>query len=214
MRALFTTWRVPLLLAVLCAGFAAVLAGIIDGPGSPPADPDTEVAAAADDATAERSFDLEPLESFDAVVERPLFSRTRRPLPVAAATKSDAHGGSAGVPFLLSGILIAGSTRVAFLQPRSEPKTLRVLEGETIEGWKIEKITQRQVVVGNGEVSQELTLQDRNAPVAAAAPDGRGQPGRGGRRPPPIPGREDMMPGGQPFPPGDEVDGGAENDAQ
>ncbi len=35
-----------------------------------------------------------------------------------------------------------------------------------------------KVVVGNGEVSQELTLQDRNAPVAAAAPDGRGQPGR------------------------------------
>jgi hypothetical protein len=205
MAVILTAWRLPLLLMALCVALAIGLAGIVGAPVAPSAGPSRETEATADDAVADRSFELEPLASFAAIVERPLFSRSRRPQPLRNAT-ADARTGNAGAPFLLSGVIIAGATRVAFLQPRSQPKTLRVLEGETVDGWKIEKILPQRVVIGNGEAREELFLQDRITPTT---PDGRLQP-RAGR--PPPPGREGMP--GQQFQRGDDVGGAVENEPQ
>jgi hypothetical protein len=205
MAVILTAWRLPLLLTALCVALAVALAGIVGAPMAPPAGSSQETEAIGDDAVADRSFELEPLASFEAMVERPLFSRSRRPQPPRNAA-ADARTGNAGAPFLLSGVIVAGTTRVAFLQPRSQPKTLRVMEGETVDGWKIEKILPQRVVIGNGDAREELLLQDRIAPATA---DGRLQP-RAGRRPPP--GREEMP--GQQFQRGDDVDGAVENEPQ
>jgi hypothetical protein len=202
---------VPLLLVALCMVLAIVLAGVIETPTLPSAASAPEAEAGGDGATAERPFELEPLSSYAAIIERPLFSRSRRPQPPERSVAADARAGNGGAPFLLSGVIVAGPTRVAFLQPRSQPKTLRVLEGETVEGWKIEKILPQRVVIGNGDAREELSLQDRIAPAPPPA-DGRLQQ-RPGRRPPPPPGMEQMMPGQQ-FQRGDEDDGAVENEGQ
>ncbi|MFO1152194.1 MAG: hypothetical protein U1E42_00820 [Rhodospirillales bacterium] len=217
MSAFLTAWRWPLLLTGLCVALAVVLAGLVDAPSPPSAESAAQDSGPVDDdAMADRSFELDPITSFREVAERPLFSRSRRPAPPDRGAAADARSGGSGAPFVLSGVIVAGTTRVAFLQPRSQPKTLRVLEGETVEGWKIEKIQPFRVVIGNGDAREELTLQDRIAPsgAAAAAPaDGRQSPRTGRRMPPQPPGRDGMMPG-QPFRGGDPVDGATEETDQ
>jgi hypothetical protein len=213
MTAFLTTWRLPLLLTGLCAVLAIVLARVIDAPSPVSTASSPEAEAAGGDAMADRSFELGPIASFGAVVERPLFSRSRRPAPADRSSTADVRTSNTGAPFVLSGVIVAGATRVAFLQPRSQPKTLRVLEGETVEGWKIEKILPYRVVIGNGDAREELALQDRIAPAPAPG-DGRPQQ-RNGRRPPPVPppAREDMQPGQQ-LQRGDAIDGAVEDEPQ
>jgi hypothetical protein len=210
MTAFLTAWRVPLLLTALCVVLAVVLARAIDAPIPVSTASSPEVDAAGGDAGVDRSFELEPIASFAAVTERPLFSRSRRPAPVDRTSATDVRTGNTGAPFVLSGVLVAGATRVAFLQPRSQPKTLRVMEGETVEGWKIEKILPYRVVIGNGDAREELALQDRIAPAPATA-DGRLQQRNGRRPPPPL---RDEMRSGQQLERGDAVDGEGENEPQ
>ena len=78
---LLLAWRLPLLLTALCVGLAVALAGVVGTPAAQPESSSQETESAGDDAVADRSFELEPLSSFEAVVERPLFSRSRRPQP-------------------------------------------------------------------------------------------------------------------------------------
>ncbi len=212
--AFLTTWRLPLLLAALCLALTVVLAGVIDAPEPAAAVSSEDMEAVGADALADRSFQLEPIASFGAIVERPLFSRSRRPAPVDRSSTADVRTSNTGVPFMLSGIIVAGPTRVAFLQPRSQPKTLRVLEGETVEGWKIEKILPYRVVIGNGDAREELALQDRLAPAPGAG-DGRLQQRNGRRPPPPMPppGRPELEPDQQ-LQPGDALDGAVEIEPQ
>jgi hypothetical protein len=173
-------WRLPLGLALLCL----ILAGLVwrgaTRPLQPPPAPAGSATGAEDAASDGPAFAPDPVSAFSAVVDRPLFSRSRRPAPPERAVATEAKPGDNASPFVLSGVLIAGTSRVAFLRPVAEPKTLRVLEGETVDGWKIEKILPQRVVIGNGAVSTELTLKDRIAPATAAA-----RPPDKGAAPPP-----------------------------
>jgi hypothetical protein len=136
---------------------------------------------------------LPPLAAFSTTVERPLFSRNRRPPPPGEAAGAElAQGTATEMPFLLSGVLIAGPRRVALLQTRASPKTLRVEEGETVEGWKVVTIRPQAVVVRSGSGQQELKLLDRIAnPAALQRPPSPGRPaarrpvGQPGAPPPP-----------------------------
>lgn len=165
-------WGLPLTLALACLLFAGLVWRGLTGPLPAATVP---AATAAGDAQADGgdggpAFAAEPIEAFAAVIERPLFSRARRPAPPERAVASDAKPGENASPFVLSGVLIAGANRVAFLKPVADVKTLRVLEGETIEGWKVEKILPQRVVIGNGTVSAELTLRDRILPAGTGVP--------------------------------------------
>jgi hypothetical protein len=106
------------------------------------------------------------------VVERPIFHRSRRPVPVAAAAESAAAAAGAAVPFQLSGVLVAGRTRVALLRIPASARIIRAEEGETVEGWRIETIRPQSVVVRSGQTREEMTLADRLTPPPARGPQG------------------------------------------
>jgi hypothetical protein len=168
-------------------------------------------------AAADAAFEAEPRETFAATVDRPLFSRSRRPAPPEPAAVAAAKPGENGAPFELSGVLIAGASRVAFLKPIAQPKTLRVLEGETIEGWKVERILPERVVIGNGGARAELTLKDRILPAGTgAARPKEPAPGRQAGAPPlppGLPGAPQGIPRGDELPP-EGYDGELDHDAQ
>lgn len=175
-------------------------AGMADGGDGEEAGAEEEDGAGSVDegeVKAGDDFTLPPLSEFSAIVERPLFTRDRRPAP-PSETATTAAGQDGQAPFQLSGVMIAGSRRVALLQSRSSPKTVRVEEGETIEGWKVVTIRPQVVTLKSGTNSEELRLPDRIGPPPPLASRSQQQqrptPGdvaRNPKVPPPIiaPGR-------------------------
>lgn len=185
-------WRLAAVLGVACLALGSVLFWQLDRPvpggaGKAPAqsadhlgdeDEAANDAAASDSADAGDSkatdddvFRLPPLTEFSDIVERPLFTRGRRPAPPSADDAGAVANADGSSPFLLSGVIIAGARRVALLQTRNSPKTIRVEEGETIQGWKVVAIRPHVVTISSGSNKDELKLPDRiGAPPSSPPP--------------------------------------------
>ncbi len=106
---------------------------------------------------------MPPIETFDEVVERPLFFRSRRPPDPDAAPPPEA-----ALPpkadFVLTGLVISGKERLALLRPAGSKTVERVHQGAEIEGWRVEAIHADRVVLKRGETVQEIRLEDRPPP--------------------------------------------------
>ncbi len=80
---------------------------------------------------------------FKAIVERPLFSQTRRPspppepAPPAIAAKQEAP--AAPLAATLIGILISPDIRSAVLR-MADGKNVTIMEGDSVDGWKLSEV--------------------------------------------------------------------------
>jgi hypothetical protein len=101
---------------------------------------------------------------YAAVVERPLFSPTRRPAVIAA---EDAPAAPVRRDELvLRGVMLAPHKRVALIEVEGEePRWLA--EGEGLDGWTLEAVHERHVVLGEAGATRELALQWEATPAAA-----------------------------------------------
>lgn len=100
------------------------------------------------------------LERYREVLDRPLFSPTRRPTETASAPVS---GDDSGMP-VLQGIVVSPGQRFALFALGPETPASRVTEGETIGRWTVAKITVARVTLkGEDGAPMELTLKTRQA---------------------------------------------------
>lgn len=106
---------------------------------------------------------MPPIETFDEVVERPLFFRSRRPPDPDAAPPPEAAA-APKADFVLTGLVISGTERLALLRPAGSKTVERVHQGAEIEGWRVEAIHADRVVLKRGETVQEIRLEDRPPP--------------------------------------------------
>jgi general secretion pathway protein N len=147
-------------------------------PGSvkapPPAMPQaaTPGGSAQDAAAIGNPLSAIPLRALAATRERPLFSVTRRPPPPVAtpepapepapATPSEA----APPPFLLVGTVIGPRSQIAVLLDRATNGMVRLRVGDSLSGWRVQKIERRFVIVGGGGGTTKLDLVHEEAPQA------------------------------------------------
>ena len=100
---------------------------------------------------------------FSAIVERPLFSSSRRPpseeMAVAAAPTPD---------FSLFGVVISTGEPFALVKPGGGGDPVRVKEGEEISGWTVDRIESDRILIRHGRTEGELLL-DFTAPAPAPA---------------------------------------------
>lgn len=82
---------------------------------------------------------LPPLGIFAAIVERPLFSPSRRPQPGAGA----ALGTSIESRYRLIGIVATGPKKKAFIVEGA--RRFEIAEGDTLDGWTVTEIGQDRV---------------------------------------------------------------------
>lgn len=122
--------------------------------------------------TIERQdFTMPPLRSFSEVLDRPLFSSTRRPDAAAAAGAA-----SQPTPFRLVGIVFSQSKRVAIVEIGQPPSVERVAEGGQAGNWTIERILPDRIIVrgpaGRTEIKPGAnpTDADKTATIRRPAP--------------------------------------------
>jgi hypothetical protein len=121
------------------------------------------------------------------ILERPLFSSTRRP-PQAAANDSATDSDLADTR--LTGIVTEPDHHYAIFAVNGAPKPLRLTEGEDLSGWRIESITPHEVSLSGPGGTKTLepkfdpNLVQRPPPQPPAATPGAPQPFPGINLPP------------------------------
>lgn len=102
-----------------------------------------------------------PVEHFAQIVARPLFNPSRRPAPRAQektppkpppVRKEEGPGPSQR--FVLVGVLLAGDRHGALLMEKQTGVTLKVLEGENLDEWRVKDISEDEITLlrGNAQV--------------------------------------------------------------
>lgn len=104
------------------------------------------------------------LAQFDETINRPLFSKSRRPPPpkrVIVVVKPVAKPLPPREPPLsmkLVGIVTANGKPVALLRDRRSNNTVRVAGGESVQGWKVQEIVGSSVRVSHKKWTRKLNL--------------------------------------------------------
>ena len=109
------------------------------------------------------------VDRFDAMIERPLFSPTRRPPPPPPAPLTMPSAGPVQAPpppapnVTLSGVISGGGGGVALLRRPQDQTPVRVASGGQIDGWTVTEIRPRAVVLRRDarSVTVELTAAAR-----------------------------------------------------
>jgi len=153
------------LLPSLAAGAGLLMACIIyaeirarpvieEGPAAPVAQMRTRPSLpAGGEAMPERA-------RFAAIVERPVFSPTRRP-PSEGTTETAAPT----LDFSLFGVVNSAGEQSALIKPSTGGEPVRVKEGEKVSGWTVARIASDRILVRHDTMERELLLD-----FAAPAP--------------------------------------------
>ncbi|MEX2648640.1 MAG: hypothetical protein WD673_06465 [Alphaproteobacteria bacterium] len=127
-------------------------------------------------------FALPELAALAAIVERPLFSETRRapePLPPPPPEPEPVVEAAPAVPppprvelgqFKLVGIIDDGGRRYGLLRPLDGEELVRAEVGAVLGDWRVEAVSLDSVVLSQGGVRDTIMLRDNKA---APQPTGR-----------------------------------------
>lgn len=173
--------RGVLLLVGGCVLFAAIIVAELSGSGDDA--PATKPPSRAEDAPAAGPGPAAPLDTLLATtLARPLFDATRRP------SRSGGESVSAITDKRLAGIVIEPGQRLAIFAVDGA-KPLALSEGETVDGWRIESITPREVSLRgpNGTETFQPKLDPKRVfPTPAQPPVNPTAPGAAQPAVPPV----------------------------
>ncbi len=112
---------------------------------------------------AEPSFVMAPAENFSVILERPLFSPTRRPPAEGTVTIESAEP---ELEVTLVGIIISSEGRIAIIKPEGGSQFVRLSEGDSFQGWTLETIEPDRITFQRGEIEEHIELTyDEPPPV-------------------------------------------------
>jgi hypothetical protein len=96
--------------------------------------------------------------SLAVILERPVFSETRRPGEDPAGAQAPA------TDFTLAGVVVSASERSALIKPGNGGMIQRLKEGDDIGGWMLEEIALDRIKIRRGVVEAEMLI-DYAAPA-------------------------------------------------
>jgi hypothetical protein len=156
-----------LLLSALLAGILAF--EIMYGPFMPEGPPASS-ALAEKPVESLRGAPVEKpaISTFAEIVERPLFTLSRRPAPKKDTKVAEA----APKPetFELIGVIISPGGHMALLRTLATSEIVRAVEGQNVGGWEVRSIKPTQVVLQQGDDREVIKINDATATPAAKNP--------------------------------------------
>ena len=144
---------------VICLALAGLILAEVDAAPAMPEDPRPARSSpvGTNAGPAEQDFTLPPIEALAEVTNRPLFSRTRRPPEQAEEALGQVE------EFVLAGIVVSASDRIALIRHGQPIKIARLKEGQSIEGWTVRSIAADRVLIENAGSEHELRLSKKSA---------------------------------------------------
>ncbi|MCU1280090.1 MAG: hypothetical protein JWM53_3636 [bacterium] len=156
----------PALLAGGCVAVGALLAlelqwRSLDEVAAVP----SRLAAAPRQETASSAFSMPPLGSLREVVDRPLFSESRRPAPAEAPKEPAAKPPN----LTLVGVFLSVERRQALIERGQPPRVEWISERQKLDGWTVEAIGPDRIVLVRTDARHEIVVKDRPGKQVAAA---------------------------------------------
>ncbi len=165
---------VLVVLSVCAAGLGAawlVHRSLVAPPDfGPPAVAAKEEPPAAKPLPDFKVFKLPPRSAFKATLERPVFSRNRRPKEGAPVVVTQ------DLALKMQGVAGTGAEKRAMLVPTGGGERVRLREGEEYQGWTLSEIGERHVVFLRGDQKQRLDMNFREKPPPVRVRPGARQP--------------------------------------
>jgi len=130
----------------------------------------------------------QPLDQLSTILDRPLFSPSRRPPAPPPPPVAQAPPPPAPPPpppdLVLFGVVMDGEGARAVVRAGADKKILRAQIGDDIEGWKVSQIEGRKVVLSlDGRFATfKLFNDDRGRSESAGGPAASGEPKDSQRR--------------------------------
>lgn len=154
--------RLTIALALLCGALGAAIYAELDRPGAEHAAAATLAAPHPKAIPAVASHKMPPLGDYAEILERPVFTPTRRPAPASHAAATPLSS------FTLVGIVASGDSRHALIEYGQPTRRERVSEGAAIGGWLVEAILPDRVVLSAGGAREDLKPKDRPPQIVVA----------------------------------------------
>jgi hypothetical protein len=112
---------------------------------------------AVDPLPAAATLTSPPRDAFLVVVERPIFSQSRRPVPPPANAGPQIPAPT--LDFELTGVVISSSERFALVHMSKGGGVVRVGQPASVSGWEVIAIEPDRVLFRNGRLEQEIQLK-------------------------------------------------------
>ncbi|MHA1152893.1 MAG: hypothetical protein ACTSQ7_09565 [Alphaproteobacteria bacterium] len=148
-------WLTPTLWLGVCLALAALVyvqAGMEARGPAPSGGGETPPLAAL---PAQPYYEMASLEDFSAILERPLFSPTRRP-PVQGVAAVDAP--ESRIQVTLVGVIIASEEQIAIVRLSDASRFARLSVGDSFQGWILETIEPSRITFRRGDVKEHIEL--------------------------------------------------------
>jgi hypothetical protein len=101
---------------------------------------------------------ISPATAFEAIVARPLFNIDRKPDPVPPPPEPPKPAIVLGdlTQYRVEGVVVSSETQLALVR-KTGAQLLTLRQGDTLEGWKIDKIESRGISISGGDRTEVLT---------------------------------------------------------
>lgn len=122
------------------------------------------------------TLSLSRVGQLDVALVSPPFSPTRRPIPAGGDPSQSAGAAAAAVPApppvppQLVGLVAASRGKAVALIKAASGETVTLSPGESIDGWKLVRVSRDEAVVENGGARQSLRLDFANRPGPGGLP--------------------------------------------
>ncbi len=156
-------WLAPALMLGVCAALAWTVYREIQVGAPVPVEAAGRPAPPLPDLPAEPSFVMAPAESFSAILERPLFSPTRRQPATGTVTIESAEP---ELEVKVVGIIISSQEQIVIIKPKGSAQLVRLREDDSFQGWILETIEPDWITFRRGDIEETIELTyDEPPPV-------------------------------------------------
>ncbi|HEX2201011.1 MAG TPA: hypothetical protein VHH93_03225, partial [Gammaproteobacteria bacterium] len=170
MRTLILKYPLTAVLGFVCTLLLAILVSELLFPPSPSViTPEASRTPQFPLLVKKDDFSLPPLSQFQAIIERPLFLQSRRPIPSATTETSPTASKETRLnQYSLTAVVIVPDKRLALLRSTTDKKIHKIEEGQDLQGWKLKEIKDDSALFQQVNESQELRLQRKTPPQFAS----------------------------------------------
>ena len=148
-------WLASTLLLGVCLALAAFVTDQVQMEALGPAPSDSGTMPPLAVLPAQPNYEMAPVEDFSAILERPLFSPTRRPPAEGVITTTVSEP---KLQVTLVGVIISSEEQIAIVRISDTTSFARLSVGDSFQGWTLDSIEPSRITFRRGDIEEHIEL--------------------------------------------------------